>query len=344
MFSCARRTMSPISRGVRRAPRAMIHGIAVNKTLWRFLIVGPAVLACACSSTSLAGASLRNHSNATPSFPVTVTSANGRTTIASRPDRIISLSPTATEMLYAIGAGRQVVAVDSDSDYPQIAPRTKLSFLNPNVEAIAKYRPDLVIVYYNANGLIHSLTSLRIPVLLEPAASTLSDAYGQISQIGRATGNATSAQRLISSMRAKIANLVAKAPRFSSPVTYYFEVGVDPYYAVTSQTFIGQILSMFHVRNVADAAPSAAGGYPELSSEYIVKADPDIIFLADTVCCAQTAMTVTRRPGWDEITAIRNGDVFSLNDDIASRWGPRVVDLVADIEHALTRLRDVHGA
>jgi iron complex transport system substrate-binding protein len=247
-------------------------------------------------------------------------------------------------MLFAVGAGPQVVAVDTDSDYPPSAPRTALSGLDPNVEAIAKYRPDLVIVYYNTEGLVHALTSLHIPVLLEPAAATLADAYGQISEIGRATGNATKAQRLITSMRDKIKTLVAEAPRFSSPITYYFEVGVNPYYAVTSQTFIGQILSLFHLRNVADAAPAAAGGYPELSSEYIVKVNPDIIFLADTICCAQSSMTVARRPGWNQITAVKDGAVIGLNDDIASRWGPRVVDLVADIEQALIQLHEARAA
>lgn len=254
------------------------------------------------------------------------------------PHRIISLSPTATEMLFAIGAGHQVVAVDDDSDYPPTAPRTSLSGLEPNIEAIARYRPDLVVVSYNPEGFVHSLGALGVRVLLEPAAANLAGTYYQIESLGEVTGHKAAALALVRRMHAEIAAAVTAAPRFKSPPTYYFELDPD-FYSVTSSTYAGQLLSLFGLRDIADTAKGASSGYPQLSDEYIVKADPEIIFLADTVCCGQSARTLAARPGWRGIAAVRNGDVVPLNDDVASRWGPRVVVFARDVEAALWRIR-----
>jgi iron complex transport system substrate-binding protein len=259
-------------------------------------------------------------------------------TRAKPPDRIISLSPTATEMLFAIGAGHQVVAVDDDSDYPPSAPRTSLSGLEPNIEALARYDPDLVIVSYDPQGFVRSLRALGVPVLLEPAAMDLAGTYSQIESLGRVTGHETAAGALVRRMRRQIAATVAAAPRFTTPPTYYFELEPD-FYSVTSSTYVGQLFGLFGLRNIADAAQGATSGYPQLSDEYIVKSDPQVIFLADTVCCGQSARTVAARPGWRAVAAVRDGDVVGLNDDIASRWGPRVVVLARDIEAALWKIK-----
>jgi iron complex transport system substrate-binding protein len=273
-------------------------------------------------------------------FPVTVTAANGPVTIKARPARIVSLAPTATEDLYAVGAGSQVVAVDQNSDYPATAPVTKLSGLTPNLEAIARYTPDLVISYQNANGLVSGLGKLGIPVLIEPSAATLDDAYAQIGQIGRATGHYAQALRTVASMKAQIAATVKQAGSSHPDLTYYWELTANPYYSVTSSTFIGQIVGLFGLKNIADAADKASdGGYPELSEEYIIKAQPQIIFLADNQAAdgGQTPATVSRRPGWSVLPAVRDHEVIGLNDDIASRWGPRLPQLVAEIAQAVER-------
>jgi iron complex transport system substrate-binding protein len=250
--------------------------------------------------------------------------------------RIVSLSPTATETLFAIGAGHQVVAADADSNYPKNAPRTKLSGLTPSVEAVAKYRPDLVVISYDPNGFAKSLASLGIKVLYQPAALNLDGAYAEIEALGKATGRTVAAFKLVRTMRTEIATTVAEAPHFSSPPSFYYEL--DPtFYSVTSSTFVGQILKRFGLHDIADRAKGASGGYPQLSNEYIVKSDPRLIFLADTICCQQSLRTVAARPGWRAIRAVHFGDVFGLNDDIASRWGPRVVILAQDVEKALWR-------
>ncbi len=274
-----------------------------------------------------------------PIAPARSPVAASRPRTKARPaHRIVSLSPTATEMLFAIGAGPQVIAVDDDSDYPAKAPRTTLSGLDPNVEAIARYNPDLVVVSYEPEGFARSLRALGVRVLLEPAATDLAGSYAQITALGKATGHDRAAAALVRRMRVEIAIAIAGAPRFSSPPTYYYELEPD-LYSVTSATFVGQLLSRFGLRDIANSAKGASGGYPQLSDEYIVKADPQLILLDDTICCHQSARTVAARPGWQDLAAVRDDGVVPLNDDIASRWGPRVVVLARDIEAALWRFK-----
>jgi len=290
------------------------------------------------STAASSGPSQSASAVARASFPVTLTASNGSVTIKARPDRILSLAPTATEDLYAVGAGPQVVAVDQNSDYPPDVPKTKLSGLTPNLEAIAKYRPDLVISYQNVNGLVSGLGKLGVPVLIEPPATTLTGAYAEIDQIGQATGHQAQAEQTVASMKAQIAGYIRQAGSSHPNLTYYWELTANPYYSVTSSTFIGQIVALFGLTDIANAANKASdGGYPELSEEYIVTAAPRIIFLADNQAAdgGQTPAVVAKRPGWSAIPAVQDHEVIGLNDDVASRWGPRLPLLVAEIAQAI---------
>jgi iron complex transport system substrate-binding protein len=292
----------------------------------------------ASTSTTTVSSPAARAAAAGSSFPVTLTASNGKVTIKAKPLRIVSLAPTATEDLYAVGAGPQVVAVDQDSDYPATAPVTKLSGLTPNLEAIAKYNPDLVVASNNTGGLVSGLDRLGIPVLIEPAAAALSNAYQEIDQIGQATGHLAQAEKVTASMKAQIAATVRQAGSSHPDLTYYWELTANPYYSVTSSTFIGQIVALFGLKNIADAADKASdGGYPELTEEYIIKAQPQIIFLADNQAAdgGQTPALVAKRPGWSAIPAVKDHEVIGLNDDIASRWGPRLPQLVAEIAQAV---------
>jgi iron complex transport system substrate-binding protein len=313
------------------------------------------VLVAVAAAAALAGCSSASSVTATaghapsipksilvPVFPTTVAAPNGSVTIKRKPNRIVSLDPTATEDLYAIGAGTQVVAVDQDSDYPPGVPVTSLSGLTPNIEAIAKYNPSLVIASQDSGGLVSALDKLGIPVLIEPAVSTLSGAYQQIEQIGRATGHYNQSTEVVQNMAEVITDTVKQAGSKYRGMTYYWELSNDPYYSATSATFIGHVLDMFGLKNIADAASKPAdGGYPELSQEYIVTARPQLIFLADNQPAdgGQTPAIVARRPGWADIPAVANHDIFGLNDDIASRWGPRLPSLVNEIASALASVK-----
>src|ERR1700733_11707148 len=281
-----------------------------------------------------------------PVFPTTLAAANGSVTINRQPNRIVSLDPTATEDLYAMGAGTQVVAVDQDSDYPPGVPVTSLSGLTPNIEAIAKYNPSLVVASQNSGGLVSGLRKLGIPVLIEPAVATVSGAYVQIERIGQATGHANQASEVVRNMKEEINDAVRQIGTKDQGKTYYWELSNDPYYTATSATFIGHILDLFGLKNIADAAGKPAdGGYPELSQEYIVTAKPQLIFLADNMPAdgGQTPAIVAKRPGWAGIPAVADHAVFGLNDDIASRWGPRLPSLVNEIANALASVKSGGG-
>jgi iron complex transport system substrate-binding protein len=296
--------------------------------------------ACGTSSTGDSGSASAAGGAATAagSFPVTIAAAGGPVRVKSRPATIVSLSPTATEMLYAIGAGSQVKAVDADSDYPAQAPRTKLSGLQPNVESIVAYKPALVVVSFDATALAKRLATFSIPVLDLPAPSGPSGMYSEFDQLGQATGHLAAAEREDASLRAQISQIVAQMPRHTKPLTYYYELD-QTYYSITSSTFVGSLLKLLGMKSIADSASgaAAAGGYPQLSGEYIIKANPDYIILADTVCCQQSAATVVKRPGWSSLAAVKAGHIVLLNDDIASRWGPRVADLLRTVVTAVAK-------
>jgi iron complex transport system substrate-binding protein len=217
--------------------------------------------------------------------------------------------------------------VDDQSNYPAKAPRTRLSGYAPNPEAVAGYKPDLVVASSDATGLVRALGRLRIPVLLQPSAKNLGQAYAQIKTLGVATGRRQRAAALVLWMRVRIRTLVRTVPRPARATSVYHELSPD-YYSAASRTFIGQVYRLFGLRNIADAADKTGSGYPQLSGEYVIAESPQLIVLADTKCCHQSPATVAVRPGWDQISAVKHGEVVGVSDDIASRWGPRIVSFV----------------
>jgi len=254
---------------------------------------------------------------------------------ANRPERIVSLSPSATEMLFAVGAGNQVVAVDDQSDFPPEAPRTRLSSYQPNVEAIAGYRPDLVVV---PDGMprdaIGGLRKLGLRVLVQPAPQRLRGAFRQIRRLGQVAGHPEAGARMARHIRSRVERAIAAAPTGTS-LKVFHELDPD-LYSAASPTFIGRIYARLGLRNVADPAARSAGTpYPQLSSEAVVAANPDLIVLADGECCGQTPATVHNRPGWESVSAVRRDAVVAIDDDIASRWGPRIPIFVQRVVAAM---------
>jgi iron complex transport system substrate-binding protein len=292
------------------------------------LIPAAVVAALAVAAPSATGAAERP-------FPATVRAANGKVTVPERPRRIVVLAPTHTETVFAIGAGRQVVAVDDESNHPRRAPRTRLSAFRPSAEAVARHRPDLVITSTASNRLLPALRRLRIPVLLAPAATHIGGAYEQMKQIGTLTGHRPAADRLIRRTRRRIDRAVRSARR-GRGLTVFHELSPD-LFSVTSRSFVGRIYRLFGLRNIADPAGRGGNAYPQLSAEHVLSADPDLIVLADTRCCKESARTVAARPGWRAITAVRRRNVFAADDDVASRWGPRLAGFVELVARAVRR-------
>ena len=272
-------------------------------------------------------------------------SESADTTSPEQSLKIVSLSPTATEMLYAIGAGDQVVAVDSLSTYPaEVASKvTKISAFEPSAEAILAYEPDVVLISNDMNKITEQITSANpdIDVWTGAAAASLDDVYKQINELGELTGHTMEASDLVTSMKTRIDAAVPDAmPTVAYPVYYELD---NTFYSVTSNTFVGALMKQFGLVSIADGV-EAGNDYPQLNAEAIVKANPVIIFLADTKCCQQTATTVGARAGWSGIEAVKNGNVVELDDDIASRWGPRIVDLIEQFGKAYSDMVEKNAA
>jgi iron complex transport system substrate-binding protein len=266
-------------------------------------------------------------------FPVTVTDSRGvDVELEEAPERIVSLSPTHTEILFAVDAGDQVIAVDDQSDHPEEAPTTDLSGFEPNLEAIADEDPDLVIAAFDPEGLSEGLEDLGVDVLILDAPADLEDAYDQWQLVGDATGRSEEATTLVDEVSAEIDELVADAP--DTDLRFYHELD-EFLYSATSGTFIGQVYDRFGLENIADQADDdEAGGYPQLSEELIFDADPDLIFLAGQGPDADVS-AVAERPGWDTITAVQEDNLFEADGAITSRWGPRIVEFVELVGDAI---------
>jgi len=281
-----------------------------------------------------------NAASTATKYPLIISSGGYSTTIAKKPTRIISLSPSATESLFEIGAGKQVLAVDSLSNFPKSAPITELSAFEPNVEAIAALKPDLVVLSVDAMKSMvvkEALEKLKISVLMEQAPETLSQAYKEIEVLGAVTDRTSDAKKVTFKMASLIKSILNRA-KVSGKVTFFHELD-NTLYSVTSDTFIGKVYKDFGLINIADKAAGADSyGYPQLSAEYLLKADPSIIFLADAEY-GESAATVKARAGWSGITAVTKKNVFALPNDIPSRWGPRLVDFYRYVAACLTKVK-----
>ena len=299
-----------------------------------FLMSG--VAACASSTkakpAATTAAPVTTKATATATFPVTVAGV----TIKAEPKAIVSLSPTATEMLFAIGAGKQVIAVDDQSNFPAEAPKTDLSGFKPNVEAIAAKKPDLVVVADDVGKIAEPLGKLGIPVLILPAAQTFQDSYSQLEQLGVATGHVADGVKASSTMKAAIEAAIAKAPKSATKLTYFHELD-NTFFTVTSKTFIGQVYAAFGLENIADSADKDGSGYPQLSAEALVAANPDLIFLADTKCCEQTPELVASRPGWSGLKAVTRKSIVVLLSDMFDETS----EIAAGLKHLRHRKHEV---
>lgn len=260
---------------------------------------------------------------------------DGTTAATDAPQAIVSLAPTTTEMLYAVGAGDSVVAVDERSDFPSDAPVTDLSGYTPNLEAILGYAPDLVVLTDDTGDIVAGLERSGVEVLQLPAAQNLDDTYAQLEQVGAATGHIGEAAELVSRMQSEIDEIIASVPERETPLTYFHELD-DTYYTVTDDTYVGEIYSLLGLTSIA----TGDNPYPQLSEELILEADPELVLLADGQCCGITPDIVAERPGWDGLTAVREGRVHVVDEDLSSRWGPRVVDFMREVAAIVAAVPD----
>jgi len=258
-------------------------------------------------------------------------SSGSTTSLQLQAERIVSLSPSATEMLFAMGAGDQVVGVDDQSNFPAdaLSKPHDLSASSPDLDKLAALHPDLVVIADDAAGLSSQLAGRGIAVLIEPQPTSIDLVFDQIHDLGTVAGHLDEAGRVTDGMRSAIDAAVAATSKPSRPMTYYHEVDADGT-SITENTLTGQIYGMFGLQSIADFQ-EVSSDTPKLSADAIISADPDLIFLAD----AETPATVSARPGWAKLHAVTDGKVVVLDDGISTRWGPRLVDFVQAIAAAI---------
>jgi iron complex transport system substrate-binding protein len=279
------------------------------------------VIAAGCGTAPPTGGSTDPGGGDPSAFPVEVRGV----TIPALPQRIVSGSATHTEILFALGAGPNVIAVDDFSDFPaETAALPHFDAFNPSVESIAAMNPDLVVLAFDPGEIADGLAAVGVPTIVFDAPATLEDAYRQFEEVGSATGFADEAADLARRTRDDIAKAVTDIPQTARPSTYYHELDAT-FFTIGSDTFLGSIYGLLGMVSIAD---EAGGGYPQLSAEFIVSADPDYIFLGDADCCGETPETVGARPGWRELRAVTEGSVIAVDEALSSRWGPRLTDLV----------------
>jgi iron complex transport system substrate-binding protein len=270
---------------------------------------------------------------ASSGFPRTITdSSNTKVTIAAQPKRIVSLSPAATEILYALGAGDRVVGSDKFSNYPEAALKTpKLDYSKPDPEAALALNPDLVIMATRQEEQVQQFRDLKMTVLFFEEAATVEGVYDSITLLGQLTGHDDQAAQLVAGMRQRVTAMTSKVTDVTRGPRVFYELTTDLYTA-GPDTFIGSMLSLLKAQNIATGATS---DFPQLTAEAVIAADPEVILLADAEFQAQNADTVLSRPGWANVSAVKSRRVVGIDDDIASRPGPRIVEAMEIVAKAL---------
>lgn len=238
-------------------------------------------------------------------------------------ERIVSVAPTTTELMYAVGAGNHLVGRDDYSDYPAEAlDLPSVGSFTLNIEAILGLEPDLVVCSdLVPQQQLSLITNESIPYFLF-AARTMEDIYKDVRLAGLITGHVQEADALAESLEARVEAVkeVTLADGVSKPKVY---IEYYPLWTYGPGSFGDDLITLAGAENIAHEAGSE---YPELTSEFIIAADPDIIIYTVGVMTTTNATEISSREGWDQITAVEEGAIYSIDDNIMSRYGPRIVD------------------
>ena len=261
---------------------------------------------------------------ASAGFPITETDGNGtEITFMEAPSRIVSLSPGTTEVLFAVGAGGRLVGVDSFSDFPPpVKELPSVAYSDPDLEQIVALQPDLVIVATRQKNVVPELQNLGLRVFFKPEPETIEGIYDDILLFGRITANNGEAGELVGSMRAQIKEVADKLVDVEEGPTYFYELTAS-LFTTTAASFVGEQLTLLKARNIVPAGDTA---FPQIDQETIIAGDPEVIFLADAPPTGEESIeTVSARPGWENVSAVRNQRIYPIDGNLTSRPGPRVV-------------------
>ena len=252
-------------------------------------------------------------------------------TLEAAPERIISYSPGATEILFAIEAGARVVATDEFSDFPaEVQALPKLAYSSPDPERALVLEPDLLILATQQREQVEQFRNLGMTVLFLDSAQDAGGVFGMVALLGEVTGNHQQAAELSASMLERIGAVTTALDSVEEGPLVFFELTAD-LYSIGEDTFVGELLMLAKARNIA---AGAASSYPQLTAEAIIDAAPDVVLLADGEW-GESLETVCARPGWDAIPACVDGRVHPVDGDLSGRPGPRIVDGLEQIARLL---------
>lgn len=286
------------------------------------------------ASTSTAAPTLTAAAANAPSvFPRTVVDSGGTSVeFRTAPMRIISLSPGLTEILFAIGAGDRVAVVDRFSDYPaSVASLPRMEYTQPNPEAALAHSPDLVLMTTRQRTQVKQFRDLKMTVLYIEEAQSVDRVIEVIGMLGSITERDAEARALVASMRQRIGTVIARLESVRTGPRVFYEISPDLYTA-SPETFIGSMLTLLKVQNIALDARTA---FPQLSSEAIIAANPEVILLSDAISAKQSVETVASRPGWQAIAAVQSKRIVPIDPNVANRPGPRIVEAIELMARAL---------
>lgn len=271
-------------------------------------------------------------------FPLTLVDDLGReVTVETVPQRIISLLPSNTEILFAVGADDQVVGVTSFCNYPPEATTRQqvggITNRSLSIETIVALEPDLVLASGSQDKIIPPLEQAGLTVIaLKPA--TLTDIYANIELVGSVTGHLDQATTLTTNMRRRVETVSAKVAAIAPDqrLMVFYEVWDDPLMTAGPNTFTGQIVEIAGGNNIFS---DVSEDWPQVSAEIIVDRDPEVILGPDSHGDALVAEKIAARPGWANVAAVKTGRVYLLDGDAVSRPGPRIVNILEEIARDL---------
>ncbi len=243
--------------------------------------------------------------------------------------RVISLAPSNTEILFAVGAGKQVIAREDFSNFPEEAkslPSIGGNMGKYNLEEIVKLQPDLILASpLTSADVLQSLKTITPSVFVVPNPKDIEGLYANLKTVGILTGHKTEADQLAGKLEERVKAVQEKvAPLSYAPKVFYELDATEPSKPWTAGegTFIDMLIGMAGGFNIGN---TVEGEYAQISQEALIVENPDVIVLGDSAY-GTTPESVAARPGWDQINAVKNGKVYGFNDDLASRPGPRMVD------------------
>jgi iron complex transport system substrate-binding protein len=269
--------------------------------------------------------------DAEPAGPLSFTGSDGVTvTLDGPPRRIVSLASHATEIFCAIGAGDQLVAVDRFANCPLGSnAKPQIDSLQPSIEAIVAFQPDLVYAWYDPGELAEGLRRAGIKVLFLAVPDTLEGVFENIELIGRLTGREREASVLVTQMKARQDDITEEIKDVTTGPRVFHELDRE-LFTLRSDTFTGELYRLLKAQNIADDSDTP---YPQLSSEAVVARDPQVIVLTD----GEKPEDVRRRPGWSGISAVRDGRICEVDPDLTDRPGPRIMEGLAALHECLYR-------